>query len=240
LLSGYSLRTFMMPDSAIPSNNPEHVECYRLPHVLIFDDQFWGKTETAHISCGEQHLSETPCAFCYTSFGQLFFSYNPSINGGVLMSKRRYKQHDWVLKADYRLVWDSDGDADGCVIRDEISKAAALKVALLDSEGVWHIHPVDLPMFFPDSGQFVLKSVSDAYPGDFKVRSTIEALYEQLYDYFEKKPDSNADGCMNFQCQAYSTFYNIHSDGTYSHYDDIRSGVKRTYQRLKIFSDQLL
>jgi len=239
LLSGCSLRTFMIPDDAIPTNNPEHLECYSLPHVLIFDDQFWGKTQTAHIGCHEGYVSENPCAFCYTSFGELFFSYTSALSGGVLMSKRRYKHHEWLLKPDFKLIWDSSSASDEpASIKKAIKAAATLKVALLDEVGVWHMHLVDLPMFYPERDRFVLKTVHDAYPEDFGVRSTIEAVYDQLRDFFETKPKSNKDNCTHFQCMAFSTFYEIRSDGTYRHYDDFLSGVTRRYRHLKIFSDQ--
>ena len=49
LLNGASLRTFMIPDESIPSNYPEHIEAYDLPHVIINGDYFWGKSDTAHL-----------------------------------------------------------------------------------------------------------------------------------------------------------------------------------------------
>ncbi|HJO71327.1 MAG: hypothetical protein QF450_05770 [Rhodospirillales bacterium] len=40
VLGGYSLRTFMVPDPAIPSNTPQHSETYDLPHVVIKGKHF--------------------------------------------------------------------------------------------------------------------------------------------------------------------------------------------------------
>src|SRR3990167_3019389 len=93
LLDGASLRTFMIPDSSIPSNYPEHIESYDLPHVIINGGYFWGKSETAHL---------TPqlrvAAFCYTNIDNIFCSYNPMIHKVYFMSKARYKMHRWNLK----------------------------------------------------------------------------------------------------------------------------------------------
>ena len=69
LLNGASLRTFMMPDSSIPSNYPEHIETYDLPHIIINGENFWGKSETAHLT---SQLRAS--AFCYTNIDNIFSS----------------------------------------------------------------------------------------------------------------------------------------------------------------------
>jgi len=36
---------------------------------------------------------------------------------------------------------------------------------------------------------------------------------------------------------AFSTFYALHSDGTYHNFFDIQRKTKQTYQRLKVFAE---
>ena len=69
LLNGSSLRTVMTPDPSLPSNSPEHIEGFDLPHVIITKDHFWGKSETAHLVhvMGEAKFGEV--AFCYANLG---------------------------------------------------------------------------------------------------------------------------------------------------------------------------
>ena len=43
ILEGCSLRTFMVPDPAISTNRPEHIESYDLPHVNIKGKHFKGE-----------------------------------------------------------------------------------------------------------------------------------------------------------------------------------------------------
>ena len=93
VLDGQSLRTRMVPDSAIPSNFPEHIETYDLPHVIINGDQFWGKSETAHLSIADDQPIGN-AAFCYTNSGNVFMSFGPGKqNGAYVMDQRRYREH---------------------------------------------------------------------------------------------------------------------------------------------------
>lgn len=163
LLEGHSLRTRMVPDSAMPTSFPEHVETYNLPHVIIKGDLFWAKSVTAHLRTGK--VTSQPIAnicFCSTNSTNWFISTAPDYNNSTFaMKKRRYREHNWVLKKKYRLVWDSEGGQPAEAVRDEIDAAAKFKVAMLDSENVWNIHPVDLPMYYPGKGAFELKTITD-------------------------------------------------------------------------------
>src|SRR5208283_1156866 len=84
ILQGASLRTFMIPDSSIPSNYPEHAETYDLPHVIINGKYFWGKSETTHLGyiIGNQEWSLG--AFCYTNIEPVFCSYDPDLHAARL------------------------------------------------------------------------------------------------------------------------------------------------------------
>lgn len=237
VLAGTSLRTFMVPDSSIPTNNPVHHECYALPHVIILGDQFWGKTTSTHVSCVKGREVPYPCAFCYTSFREMFFSFIPHASSGVFMSKKRYKIHNWILKPNSKLIWDSQRNDDPKVIDEVIHTSSKLKIALQDEQEVWHIHPVDLPMYFPETNSFSLKTEYDVYPSDFRRIEAIQQVYDKLFDFFEIKPTSNADGCIPFKSKPFVPVYEIYHDMTYRHYNDFNDDNIRTYRQLKIFAD---
>ena len=148
LLNGASLRTFMIPDESIPSNYPEHIETYDLPHIIINGEYFWGKSETTHLihTLGSRDAGVT--SFCYTNIGNIFCSYNPKTSGVMFMNKRRYRAHRWYLNDNFRMIWDSEMDNSTEVIRQEIESCSKFKIAMLDSEDIWNIHPVDLPMYY--------------------------------------------------------------------------------------------
>ena len=69
ILEGCSLRTFMVPDPAMPSNYPEHIESYDLPHVIINGNQFWGKAETAHLQLIPGTAPAMMIAYSYSNLG---------------------------------------------------------------------------------------------------------------------------------------------------------------------------
>jgi hypothetical protein len=77
VLEGCSLRTFMVPDPAMPSNHPEHTESYDLPHVIINGNKFWAKSETAHLMHIVGNDTMGNGAYCYTNQGELYCSYDP-------------------------------------------------------------------------------------------------------------------------------------------------------------------
>ena len=237
ILDGQSLRTRMVPDPVLPSNFPEHIETYDLPHVIIKGDLFWGKSETAHLSINKATSEPvTSFCFCYTNSTDLFASFAPGMpNGTFVMHLSRYREHDWVLKKDYRLIWDSEGGQPAEAVRDEINAAAKFRIAMLDSEDVWNVHPVDLPMYYPDSGTFELKTVADWYilqtraPAD--LACLLKASIAKIGDSMEVKHALAVD------LPQFSTFYNLRSDGTYQNYYDLPRRTRQEYKALRIFSD---
>lgn len=238
LIDGASLRTYMVPDDAIPSNSPEHIETYNLPHVVIQGDCFFGKTETAHVAYEPGQPPHPAMSFCYTNIGHLFCSYTPNSGAGMYMSKMRYKAHRWVLKEDCRLVWDSDTARSTEPIKTAIESCARFKMALLDVEGIWNIHPVDLPMLYPLSMTFELKTVMDVYPQNFRNMEQIAALHQQRRDFFQTRPASSKEGGLYFETGGFPTFYAIQSDGSYRSYYDIARDSTQKYLRLRVFADK--
>lgn len=238
LLDGASLRTFMIPDDAMASNRPEHIETYDLPHVFINGDSFWGKSETTHLGHALGSGKTGEVAFAYTNIGPLFCSYNPFTRGARLMSKKRYKKHEWVLRDHFRLVWDSEkGGATGEIKR-EIEAASKFKIALLDSEEIWNIHPVDLPMYYSKEGVFEFKTVDDQYPTFFRYPSQTGELLRRYHDFFNHRPEDDESGFIRLgDCPQFYSFYSIRSDGSYYNFFDIPRNTVQRYKRLKVFAD---
>lgn len=237
LLEGRSLRTYMVPDDRIPTNFPEHIESYALPHVLIHGDQFWGKSDNTHMPTGAEKVSLSPAAFYYTSIGEMFASYTPAISTGIFMSKKRYRIHQWVLVDDYSLIWDSENPEDVSPIKASIEKAAQFRIALLDSDNIWNIHPVDLPMYYTESQRFSLKVAFDVYPGAFRNFQQLNQFYAEHQSFFESLPSDNSVGCQSFNADNHNVFFDISSCGEYQHYYDLERKVIRRYQRLKVYAD---
>lgn len=238
LLEGASLRTVMVPDDAMASNRPEHIETYDLPHLLINGDSFWGKSETTHLGHAPGSGKTGEVAFAYTNIGPLFCSYNPFTRGARLMSKKRYKKHEWVLRDHFRLVWDSEKGSATEEIKKEIEAASKFKIAMLDSEEIWNIHPVDLPMYYSKEGVFEFKTVDDQYPTFFRYPSQTEELLQRYHDFFNHRPEDDEPGFIRLgDSPQFYSFYSIRSDGSYYNFFDIPRNTVQRYKRLKVFAD---
>lgn len=234
VLNGASLRTFMIPDSSMPSNYPEHIETYDLPHVIINGEYFWAKSETAHLryTIGKQDWNSA--AFCYTNIGSIFCGYVPAIHGASLMSRLRYKTHCWNIKENYNLIWDSETSLSTEPVKKAIEACLKFRVAMLDAEDVWNIHPVDLPMYYTEAGTFELKTVMDEYPFFFRYPGETKKLLADHHDFFANKPDDNVT--LSAEALFFYTFYALKSDGTYYNFFDIARNTTQRYKRLKVFA----
>ena len=142
VLDGYTLRTFMIPDPAIPSNHPEHLEGVELTHMVITENLMWAKSEATHLNHSFGSSSGSLCAWCYSSPADIFASYAPATCKLFLMFKSRYKKHVFVTKNNYMLIWDSELNTSTEAIREKIEAGAKLKIAMLDSEDIWNIHSI--------------------------------------------------------------------------------------------------
>ena len=249
ILDGSSLRTLMEPDPALPTNRPEHVETYDLPHVVIDGDCFWGKSETVHLfhTHGDAERNLIPgdprkglAAFYYTNTGDLFFSYTLDQDRLSTIVRSRYRKHDWVLRRTHTLVWDSeDGSGEAETVGREIERGAKLKIAMLDDENIWNVHPVDLPMYETGAGRFQLKTAADMYPKTFRDRAYLDAIASLARTAMENAHQGDAEPIAHLMVEGFSSFYSVCSDGTYYNFYDISRSSKNRYKRLKVFSDNI-
>jgi hypothetical protein len=236
ILVGYSLRTFMVPDPSMPSNAPRHSETYDLPHVIIKGGHFWATSETRHLSVADD-VAFTNTSFCYTSAGDIFCNYSGGVEGRIcVMPKSRYEIHEWRLRPNYKMIWDSDDGTPASVLGDEIEQGSKFTIAMLDSEDIWNVHPVDLPMYYAGTETFELTTASDHYPQVFRDPDTL------------RKRSMEDEGVRNIWSEGevavitalgFSTFYRLASDGTYVNYYDIPRSSRHGYKRLMVFSDNV-
>ena len=239
ILNVASLRTFMIPDAAMPSNFPEHIETYELPHIIINGEWFWGKTENTHSEVVLGTSLRPKGSFCYTNIGEIFCSYIEHLSSALMMSKKRYKQHAWFFKDNFRLVWNSSQDTSTEAIKKAIENCSKFKIALLDSEDMWNIHPIDLPMYYSEDKSFELKTVRDDYPIFFRHPDYIQGLLKTYLDFFNARPADNSSGIIKFEGPKVSSFYLTRSDGGYYNADGVEKNTIRKYKRLKVFVDQM-
>ena len=211
LLSGYTLYSSMEPDPSIPTNHPLHMECFSLPFILLREQRFWARTRAEH---AVGHFSGR-MAFNYLSWCNLFFSYSAMSSGGALMSLKRYRKFEWILKHEYDPIWDSSDKHHSLpLLVEAIQQAKSLRVALL-LDNTWHLYPVHLPMYHPENQSFVLKICFDRFPSAFQDFSVIDELYQSKQAYFDTLPKSNEDGVKCFQAESSEVVREVRSEGCF-------------------------
>lgn len=237
LLDGCSLRTLMVPDPALPENAPEHLESYELPHVIVRGELFWAKSATTHLSIADgQPIGNV--SFCYANHGDVFCSFAPGYKDGLyFMPKKRYTVHEWRLRKNFKVIWDSDAGESTEIVGEEIARGATFKIALLDSEDVWNLHPVDLPFYYSEANSFEMKTVSDLYPQFFRQPEEFQDSLRNSEGYDSFLTSESA--IVRLSVPDFSTFYSVRSDGSYFNYYDVSRSSRQTYQRLKLFSDSI-
>lgn len=241
LIDGYSLYTYMVPDDSIPTNRPLHSEGFHLPHIIITKNIFWGMSRTVHFFQAEDNRRGV-YHFCYTNdFRDLFFSYNPTSQGAVFMSTKRYKRHQFIMKNEWKLVWDSEWTEkqQNYEIDCLIEQGSCFKIAMLDSENIWNIHPVDLPMYHINKGSFNLKTEYFEYASVIRDIKHVNELVEANKEFFSKKPISNEGGALLCECAPFHAFYCLFNNGEYCSFYDAPRGSIQKYNRLKVFCEKM-
>ena len=237
VLDGWSLRTFMVPDPAIPSNAPRHSETYDLPHLVLNGDCFWAWSRTLHLMV----YGDAPVAnlsFCYSNFENIICSYRPDAENGLrIMAKNRYAEHEWRLHHRHRLVWDSSHDGAASAVGKEIENGSKFTVAMLDQEDIWNIHPVQLPFFYEETDLFELKTECELYPLVFRTPEYFRGHLSNTTGLAKILKDPEI--IYTVDTPAFFTFYSLYSDGTYFNYFDISRSSRQKYKRLKVFSDNV-
>ncbi len=154
---GAGLSSSMIPDPAMPSNAPEHIESYQEPHMVLHEGYGWGITRASHLIYRKKIASNAkrygrsqkesiapPLSFIYLlgSSVRFFASYSIAWQLAQWMMCERYKRFNWQLDENWLVVWDSawrkeGGGSTGTEkLWHALDQGWELSVAFIDSEGI--------------------------------------------------------------------------------------------------------
>jgi hypothetical protein len=153
------------------------------------------------------------------------------------MPLNRYKSHEFIVKDSWELIWDSHLQ-ESCPFNDfqeRVQSGTRFKIALLDHEAVWNIHPIDLPMCHMNAEMLVMKTELFPYPEIIRRPEIMRGVIKDCQSFFESRNYSNEEGVVGLHRNSFNAFFSVSSDGTYYNYYDIPKGNKHEYMRLKIF-----
>ena len=184
LLQGGSLRVILVPDPSRPHNNPEITESLELSNIVIDKDKFWGITSSLHSPQGIAEVPRDallqPCVYAYSNYTTIVVNGSRAWNFIRVNQTKAYTKIEFVVIANYRLVWERGANEDVGELRRAIMSARRVKIALLDQEGFWNIHLVHQPTIVNGKDHFELFTDSDCYPDCLRQTAAMMALGQKL------------------------------------------------------------
>ena len=251
LLNGHSLRVVLA--SPVPGRRDANalVESLDLCHVVIDGERFWGKTASAGAPQGiPGDTAQTPycgCAYAFCDDAGYVVHSSPLWDSCRLIASREFAPIEFVAIPDFRLVWEWGGTGDMTTLRAAIVSGRLIKVALLDHDNIWNIHPVHQPTIRNHEAYFELFTDDDAYPALLRSADAVARIAEASKDARETRAGPDIDSGSESSAirldgtVPYSAWHIIASDGRYLRGRPAarsESGyLGRRYRALKVFAE---
>jgi hypothetical protein len=239
LLNGASLACIMTPDETIPGNEPLHDESLDLQHVIIKGKYFWGMTHHGYFAVN----APSGNFFYFSNFKKLFGTFAPDAAMRDLSSNcnisthKRYKKFKFITRHRFKQIWDSEGEQDFGAVRWAVKEAVPLRVAFLDGEDVWNLHPVMLAQVEKEADHFVLQTHLAIYPVFFRNQEELVNSWDNIKPYVDD-PDVYKKGVMAIKSRFWIGAYHISDNGTHkSSYDLMRGNTTNKHKRLMVFTE---
>lgn len=233
ILNGASLSTVMIPDPALPTNQPAHDETYKMKFIYLDGDRFWAQTSATHRPLRDGMQFKVNNCFNYSvGYKRQMIVNSPQEQGSAWADiMGRYAKFEWKIRDDFELVWENKKPTDVTALRNAILKGSDLKLAIKDEDGIWTVLPVDLANLEIESGEFVIRTevgcVANIIPEKSALMTNIEYIMSA-----RKDPSQFLISNVN----SLTIYYCCYSNGTYyTYFDEPRDDI-RIYQELRIFA----
>jgi hypothetical protein len=250
LLAGASLRVVLHPNPSVQTDFPDMVESFDLPHITLIGDRFFAKTANRHAISFQFKDYDLKAAFSYAYSNYYNYVVNFSQVEGFsrICIKNAYEEVTFVASQNYDLVWDSEKNQSVKSVEAEILSGRKLKIALLDADDVWNIHPIHMPSFYVDKNFFELFTEQDSMPVFLKSSDALDEIGKRynalLKDYFRQKTPKNIETVsdefvmFNPDTKFCSNYYTVRSQGDYLHGKIVITQEEpKSYKSLKVFAE---
>ena len=250
LLAGASLRVVLHPHRDVQVDFPDMIESFDLPHITLIGDRFFAKTANRHALSFQFKDYDLKAAFSYAYSNHYDYVVNFSQTEGFLRicSKNAYEEITFVASKNYDLVWDSENNQSVKSVEAAILSGRKLKIALLDADDIWNIHPIHMPSFYVDKNFFELFSEQDSMPDFFRSLNELEVIGKKynvlLKDYLRTNTPKNINTAFsevtmfNPDLELCSNYYTVRSQGDYLHGKIVITQEEpESYKSLKVFAE---
>lgn len=226
LLDGASLRVVLHPDPEIQTDFPDLIESFDLPHVLIDGGNFIGKTRDRHALPHDYLAKEAfdphfAASYAYANYLSLVINCSPAAGLFRAYDARSYLDVTFQTIPNHATVWEHGRDTSVAAVEQAIGEGRLLRIALLDSDGFWNIHPVDMSSFYIGKNFFELFTEQDSIPLLFRFPSTLREFEKTRLDQLAAAGhDPSAKAAFNLSMHVnpvefYSSYYTVRSNGEY-------------------------
>lgn len=164
-----------------------------------------------------------------------------------LILSHEFARIDFVAIPDFRLIWEWGGAGDMTTLRGAVESGRQVKLALLDQDDVWNIHPVHQPTIRNYEAYFELFTDDDAYPALLRSADAVARIAEGRKDAraTHEGPDvvtGSQPSAIHLETTVpYSAWHIVTSDGCYlrgrpaAHSEWGRFDLR--YRALKVFAE---
>ena len=252
LLKGSSLRIVLHPDVRVQVDFPDMFETFELRHIILHNNEFFAKTSNIHALSYQFTSYDMRAAYSYAYSNYVDMVVNCSQIEGLMRfyDAKSYLERCFVTVPDFRTVWEWGRDGNISEVEKAVRCGQRLKIALLDKDNFWNIHPVHMPSFYVGQNYFELFTDQDSVPLYFRYPSALRDMYTQLTDVVEKKlsdnPNLNISDIYRSSApivenpEFYSCYYTVYPDGNYLRGAVVQmDNTTQQYKALKIFAEVL-
>ena len=253
ILSGASLRLVLHPRTKVQIDFPDMYEAFDLRHVILRGQRFFAKTANCHAIPVNFSTYDMATAYSYAYSNHYSYVVNSSQQAGTvrIYNKNVYESLQFVPVENFELIWEAGANENIKTVEDAVSTGRPLKIALLDTEGYWNVHPIHMSSFYIDQGYFELFTDQDAVPVFLHNEDDLEMLEKQMkqrlkeavkeYSPRNLREVFDKAGFQFENPEFYSTFYTARSDGSYLRGSTVlKQEEKHQYVALKVFADKLI
>jgi hypothetical protein len=250
LLNGASLRVVLHPHRDVQIYFPDMLESFELPHITLIGDRFFAKTANRHAVSFQFKDYDLKASFSYAYSNYYDYVVNFSQTEGFsrICSKYAYEKITFVASQNYDLVWDSENDQSVRPVEAAILNGRKLKIALLDTDDTWNIHPIHMPSFYVEKNFFELFTEQDSMPEFLKSSNKLNIIGKKfnslLKDYLRKNTPKNINTAfrevtmLNPDTDFFSNYYTVRSQGEYLHGKIVITEEEpQSYKALKVFAE---
>ena len=221
LLNGASLRVVLHPDPEFQTDFPDMIESFSLPHIIIHGGEFIAKTANRHALAYDYRAYDMNSAFSYAYSNFLSYVINCSAAEPFirLYSTTAYQEIKFVAKNGCETVWEYGVHETTAAVERAIDAGKRLKIALLDQDGLWNIHPVHMPSFYVGRNHFELFTEQDALPIVFRYAADLKKLEKHFLENIKRNKRASIlrSALMSENVIFYSCYYTVWPNGEYLH-----------------------